>query len=247
MKRYVILLLSLIFVFTSFSACKKVVVLEEQEFRPTDAVAVTEDSSEAPTVPVIVTEPEAAAAVDREIWDRCFSQEGLASLTESYTVTNVPAEGRWDTAVTPDRVSRLSYSDAEELRAGVILANGEGCVLQFTYSAETGWQQDIYGETATVEEYVAEITRQLVEELELLSGKFQEAVLDEATGGYRVEVEIPYAGPALVDPSQELPTVANFEVFFTDGEVTKINKIDGEALSVIHSFGCTPIPQLPEL
>ncbi len=247
MKRYIFLLLSLIFALTSFSACKKNVVLEEQEDRPTDSVALTEDNSEEPTVPVIVTEPQVVLTIDQETWDRCFSQEGLASLLESYTVTNVLAQSRWDTAVTPDRVSRLAYSDTEELLAGAILANGEGCVLQFIYSTETGWGQDVYGETDTVEEYVAEITRQLAEELQLLSGKFQEAVRDEATGGYKVEIEIPYAGPALVDPSQELPTVANFEVFFTDGEVTKINKIDGDALSVIHSFDCTPIPQLPEL
>lgn len=233
MKRYFIIWASLIFMLVSFAGCDQSAPLKKQS----DAAVSTaspEDSS-----PVLT--------VNEAIWDQTFGEDGLAALLGSYTVTNLFDEGYWDTCVTPDRVSRLSKNNADELVAGGILANGDNCVVQYIFRQETGWEQGVYDETDTVEEYVEGTTRELIEILQVLSGKFEDAIWDEEQSAYIVSAEIPYSGPSLADPSQEKPTELVFEVFFADGKLSKVNVIEGESRSSIHSFGTTPVPQLPEV
>lgn len=185
--------------------------------------------------------------VNQEIWDQTFNKDNLTALLNSYTVRNLLDEGYWETAVTSSRVSRLSMTDAGELRAGAILADGDTGVIQFTFNKDTGWQQGAYDETDTVKRYVQEITQDMTETLQALTGKYESAVWDEQQSAYIIDVEIPYNGPSLADPSLETPTMLKFEVFFVDGVLSKVNIIQGTSKSVVHSFGTTPIPQLPEI
>lgn len=232
MKRYFVFFASALLVLVSFSGCGEVDRLGNQSDVTTSATSSTDNQ------PVLI--------VSQEIWEQTFSEDGLVALLENYTVTNLLDEGHWDTAVTPTRVSRLSKSDADELRAGAILANGDNCVIQFIFNKETGWKQGIYDETDTVEQYVEEITQEMIQTLQVLSGKFENVVWDDKQCAYVIDIEIPYNGPSLADPSLETTTLRTFEVFFIDGNLSKINIIEGESLSVVHSFGSTPIPQLPD-
>lgn len=233
MKRYFVFLVSVLLVLVSFLGCGEVDQLENQ--------------SDATTSTTLSTDNQPVLIVNQKIWEQTFSEDGLVALLENYTVTNLFDEGYWDTSVTPTRVSRLSKSDADELRAGAILANGENCVIQFTFNQETGWEQGIYDETDTVEQYVELITKEMIEILQVLSGKFENVVWDEKQCAYVIDIEIPYSGKSLADPSLETPTLRTFEIFFMDGNVSKINIIEGESLSVVHNFGNTPIPQLPNV
>lgn len=233
MKRYLIFLGFVLFVVVSFSGCGEVDSLKNQSDVTTSTTSSTDNQ------PVLT--------VNEKIWEQTFSEEGLVSLLENYTVTNLLDEGRWDTSVTPSRVSRLAKNNTDELVAGAILANGDNGVIQFIFNKETGWEQGIYDETDTVEQYVEEITQELIETLQVLSGKFGNAVWDEEQSAYIIDVEIPYDGPSLADPSLETPTVLILEIFFIDGSLSKVNIINGESISVVHSFGTTPIPQLPDV
>lgn len=233
MKRYLLSLVAVLLVLVSFSGCGEVDPLKDQSEVTTSTTSSTDNQ------PVLT--------VNEEIWEQTFSENGLVTLLENYTVTNLLDEGYWDTSVTPGRVSRLSKNNMDELVAGAILANGDNCVIQYIFNKETGWEQGIYDETDTVEQYVQEITLELIETLQMLSGEFGNAVWDETQSAYVIDVEIPYDGPALEDSSLETSTVQTFEIFFIDGSLTKVNTINGESLSVIHSFGTTPIPQLPDM
>ena len=233
MKRYIIFLLIFIFLLGSLAGCGTQIPATD----PTDATVGS--------VPPSDDEP--VYNVNQKVWDRTFSEDGLVSLLESYTVTNLLEGGSWETAVTSSRVSRLSKTNEGELVAGAILANGDNGVIQFTYSKDTGWEQGEYGETDTVEQYVTEITQSLIEDLQVLSGQFESASWDEQQAAYIVEVEIPYDGPSLADPSLETPTLRTFEVFFVNGKLSKINVMEGQSKAVVHSFGTTPIPELPEI
>jgi len=232
MKRSLLFLLSLVFILASLSGCG-----EEN---------LPNNSADGTTSTTTLTDAQPVLTVNEEIWERTFCKEGLEHLLENYTVTNLLAEGQWDTCVTPSRVSRLAKNNADELMAGAILANGQDGVIQYVFRTETGWTQGTYDETDTVEEYVKEITQGLAETLQALSGEFENASWDEEQSAYVIDIEIPYNGPALADPSQEQSTVLTFEVFFADERLTKVNVIDGESRSVVHSFGTTPIPQLPD-
>ena len=233
MKRYLIFLVFVLFVVVSFSGCGEAESLKNQSDVTTSTTSSTDNQ------PVLT--------VNEKIWEQTLSEEGLVSLLENYTVTNLLDEGRWDTSVTPSRASRLAKDHPDELVAGAILANGDNGVIQFIFNKETGWEQGIYDETDTVEQYVEEITQELIETLQVLSGKFGNAVWDEEQSAYIIDVEIPYDGPSLADPSLETPTVLILEIFFIDGSLSKVNIINGESISVVHSFGTTPIPQLPDV
>lgn len=148
--------------------------------------------------------------------------------------------------MTSSRISRLSKTEAGELRAGGILANGDNGVIQFIFKKDIGWEQGVFGETDTVEHYVEVITDEMIERIQILSDKFESAVWDEEKSAYTVYAEIPYSGPAMADPSLETPTVLKFEVFFVNENLSKLNIIQGDSISIVHSFGTTPIPQLPE-
>ncbi len=233
MKRYSVLFVFLLVAVVLFSGCKAETPTEQSK-EPSST------PSDAEEVPVLT--------VDQAVWEETFGEEGLLSLLENYTVTNSLAEGgRWETSVTPSRVSRLAKTDADELVAGAVLANGDEGVIQFTYGAETGWEQGVYDETDTVEQYVEGITNELKETLQVLFSEYENAAWDEARSCYVADVEIPYSGPSLVDPSEEKPTAMTFEVFFTDGALSKVNIIVNDSLSVVHSFGTTPVPELPSV
>ena len=119
MKKYLIVLVSLLFVLASFSGCGDVASVDEHP-----------DATISTTLPADV---QPALTVTQEIWKQTFSEEGLATLLENYTVTNVLAESYWDTAVTPSRVSRLAKDNTDALLAGAILANGDNGVIQFVF------------------------------------------------------------------------------------------------------------------
>lgn len=233
MKRCFMFLIAVVCVIVSLSGCGKV----NPPINQTDATTNT-------TSP---TDKQPVLDVNQEIWDRTFNKDGLTVLLNNYTVTNLLDEGYWETAVTLSRVSRLSITDAGELRAGGILADGDIGVIQFTFNKDTGWEQGVYDEVDTVKQYVEEITQDMIETLQVLSGKFESAVWDEQQSAYIIDVEIPYSGPSMEDPSLETPTMLKFEVFFVDGYLSKVNIIEGTSKSVVHSFGTTPIPQLPEI
>lgn len=231
MKRYVIVLVAVLWLLASMSGCSA----GDQVNNQGDCTINTTSS----------LDREPVLTVTEEVWEQTFCKEGLISLLANYTVTNQLNEGRWDTCVTPGRVSRLAKNNSDELLAGAILTNGDNGVIQFTFNKETGWEQGIYDETDTVEQYVEEITQELIDTFQRLSGQFGNAVWNEDQAAYVVDIEIPYSGPSLAEPSLEVSTVMVCEVFFIDGRLSKINMINGESVSVVHSFGTTPIPQLP--
>lgn len=233
MKRCFMFLIAVVCVIVSLSGCGKV----NPPVNQTDATTNT-------TSP---TDKQPVLDVNQEIWDRTFNKDGLTVLLNNYTVTNLLDEGYWETAVTLSRVSRLSISDAGELRAGIILTDGDIGVIQFNFNKDTGWEQGVYDEVDTVKQLVEAITQDMIETLQVLSGKFESAVWDEQQSAYIIDVEIPYSGPSMEDPSLETPKMMKFEVFFEDGSLSKVNIIAGTSKSVVHSFGTTPIPQLPEI
>lgn len=233
MKRCFMFLIAVVCVIVSLSGCGKV----NPPINQTDATTNT-------TSP---TDKQPVLDVNQEIWDRTFNKDGLTVLLNNYTVTNLLDEGYWETAVTLSRVSRLSITDAGELRAGIILADGDIGVIQFNFNKDTGWEQVVDDEFDTVKQFVEKITQDMIETLQVLSGKFESAVWDEQQSAYIIDVEIPYSGPSMEDPSLETPKMMKFEVFFEDGSLSKVNIIAGTSKSVVHSFGTTPIPQLPEI
>lgn len=233
MKRCFMFLIAVVCVIVSLSGCGKV----NPPVNQTDATTNT-------TSP---TDKQPVLDVNQEIWDRTFNKDGLTVLLNNYTVTNLLDEGYVETAVTLSRLSRLIISDAGELRAGGILADGDIGVIQFTFHKDTGWEQGVYDEVDTVKQLVEAITQDMIETLQVLSGKFESAVWDEQQSAYIIDVEIPYSGPSMEDPSLETPKMMKFEVFFEDGSLSKVNIIAGTSKSVVHSFGTTPIPQLPEI
>lgn len=233
MKRCFMFLIAVVCVIVSLSGCGKV----NPPVNQTDATTNT-------TSP---TDKQPVLDVNQEIWDRTFNKDGLTVLLNNYTVTNLLDEGYWETAVTLSRVSRLSITDAGELRAGIILADGDIGVIQFNFNKDTGWEQVVDDEFDTVKQFVEKITQDMIETLQVLSGKFESAVWDEQQSAYIIDVEIPYSGPSMEDPSLETPKMMKFEVFFEDGSLSKVNIIAGTSKSVVHSFGTTPIPQLPEI
>ena len=233
MKRCFMFLIAVVCVIVSLSGCGKV----NPPVNQTDATTNT-------TSP---TDKQPVLDVNQEIWDRTFNKDGLTVLLNNDTVTNLIDVGYWETAVTLSRVSRLSITDAGELRAGIILADGDIGVIQFNFNKDTGWEQVVDDEFDTVKQFVEEITQDMIETLQVLSGKFESAVWDEQQSAYIIDVEIPYSGPSMEDPSLETPKMMKFEVFFEDGSLSKVNIIAGTSKSVVHSFGTTPIPQLPEI
>lgn len=233
MKRYFMFLIAVACVIVSLSGCGKA--------NPSNNPADLTTNTTSPTYKQPVLD------VNQEIWDRTFNKDGLTVLLNNYTVRNLLDEGYWETAVTSSRVSRLSMTNDGELRAGVILADGDTGVIQFAFNKDSGWQQGLYDETDTVKQYVEEITQDMIEILQVLSGKYESAAWDEQQSAYIIDVEIPYSGPSLQDPSLETPTMLKFEVFFADGVLSKVIIIQGTSKSVVHGFGTTPIPQLPEI
>ena len=234
MKRFIHLFLSALMLLVFFTGCKDVDPMNDSQDTTVDTTTPT----------TTVAEP--VLTVNEDTWVKTFSDEGLQVNFKNYTVTNYHSNGYWDTCVTPERASRISKNNSDEVVAGIILTNGDDCVLQYSYNKENGWEQGTYDETDKVELFISEITQDLTDPLSFLSGEFENAVWNEDQSCYVAEVIIPYDGPAMEDPTQETPEVLSFEVFFSDGNLTKINMINGESLTVIHSFGSTPVPELPD-
>ncbi len=228
-KSYFVAAVSAVLVIVMFAGCAKAGKTKTQ----------SDPGGVLPSVPVY--------EVDQAVWESTFSDIGLSRLLTSYTVTNSYDWGRWDTCVTADTFSRLSFTNEGELQAGAILANGEGVALQYSYSKQNGWIKGVYDEVDRVEEFVAFQTQDLIETLLLLSDEFGDAIWNAEEKAYAVNAQKPYSGPAMADSSQEKPTSLTFKVYFVDGVLLKVVIIEGENRTVIHSFGTTQPAQIPEV